>query len=114
MTKLQSITFPVPLSFSGQAFYIHFGRLADAEQLVKRFHYSRRLPGNVTGVFTLHERGGLFGEDGKPIAAAVFGIPANRWKERLAAVRTLVALLQAMSAHQQVASPALPEVEITS
>lgn len=33
---------------------------------------------------------------------------------RLAAVRTLVALLQAMSAHQQVASPALPEVEITS
>lgn len=37
---------------------------AAAEDLVKRFHYSRRWPSNVQLVMTAHRDGGLFGNKG--------------------------------------------------
>jgi hypothetical protein len=50
-----------------------------AESLVKRFHYTGRVPANVQFVATWHTPGGLFGDAGEAIAAAIFTIPASRW-----------------------------------
>lgn len=51
----------------------------EAEQLVKEFHYSHRIPSNVQMVMTAHLDGGLFGNRG-PIAGCVFySIPPTRW-----------------------------------
>ncbi len=52
---------------------------ADAESLVRRFHYSRRWPSNVQLVMTAHKGGGLFGNKGEAVAAVVYSIPGTRW-----------------------------------
>lgn len=53
----------------------------EANDLVSRFHYSHRVPANVQCVVTAHERGGLFGDRGRAIAAVFFSIPPTRWSE---------------------------------
>lgn len=57
------------------------GQIAEAIDLVKRYHYSRRAPGNVQLVCTGHENGGLFGDFGRAVAALFFSIPPTRWSE---------------------------------
>ena len=57
------------------------GRIAEADQLVRRFHYSARWPSNVQMVATGHADGGLFGDDGECLAALTFSIPPTRWSE---------------------------------
>jgi len=61
-----------------------------AEDLVKRFHYSHRIPGNVQIVGTWHEDGGLFGDFGPIIAAAFWSIPPTRWSEDVLELSRLV------------------------
>jgi len=46
--------------------------------LVRDFHYSRRMPSAVKHCFAWREDGGLFGDYGEPVAAAIFGQPVNR------------------------------------
>jgi hypothetical protein len=60
---------------------LHFrvGHMEDAERLVKSFHYSRRMAGNVQYVCTWHKPGGLFGDYGEAVAACTFSIPPTRW-----------------------------------
>ena len=62
---------------------LHFriGNRHEAEQMVLDFHYSKRVPSNVVMIGSLHLDGGLFGGDGKMVAAAFFSIPPTRWKE---------------------------------
>lgn len=62
-------------------FHFHVGRIDDATELVRDFHYSRRLPGNIQMVGTWHKAGGLFGDSGDAIAAIFFSIPPTRWSE---------------------------------
>jgi hypothetical protein len=61
--------------------HIHIGRLDEANELVKRFHYSRRPPGSIQTVTTWHESGGLFGDYGRAVAACYFSIPPTRWSK---------------------------------
>lgn len=58
--------------------------------LVKRFHYSRRMPGNIQHCYCIRSAGGLFGDRGEPIAAAIFSIPPTRWDEELIELTRLV------------------------
>ena len=62
---------------------LHFrvGDFDAAERLVKEWHYSHRMAGNVQLVGTWHEDGGLFGDYGPAIAAVTFSIPPTRWSE---------------------------------
>lgn len=46
--------------------------------LVKDFHYSKKMPSAITHCFAWREAGGLFGDYGKPVAAAIYGQPTNR------------------------------------
>ena len=46
--------------------------------LVRDFHYSRKMPSAVTHCFAWREAGGLFGDYGDPLAAAIYGQPTNR------------------------------------
>lgn len=46
--------------------------------LVKKFHYSRRLPSASTHCFAWRKDGGLFGDTGEPMAVAMYGQPVNR------------------------------------
>ena len=57
------------------------GCMADAKDLVERFHYSGRVPSNVQLVVTMHEDGGLFGDYGPTVAALFYSIPPTRWSE---------------------------------
>jgi hypothetical protein len=66
------------------------GQVQDAKNLVLRFHYSKRFAANVQFVGTFHENGGLFGDQGKCVAAAVFSIPPTRWKEEVLELTRLV------------------------
>ncbi len=70
--------------------FIASGRNAEAEALVKRFHYSRRVPSNVQLVVTWHEAGGLFGDLGECAAAVLFTVPATRWSEEVWELARLV------------------------
>lgn len=70
--------------------HFHSGKLDEAVDLVKRFHYSRRAPGNVQFVGTLHEGGGLFGDYGPALAACFFSIPPTRWSEDVLELSRLV------------------------
>jgi hypothetical protein len=71
---------------------LHFrsGCVDEACDLVKRHHYSRRIPSNVQFVGTLHEGGGLFGDYGKAVAAVFFCIPPTRWSESVLELSRLV------------------------
>lgn len=51
-----------------------------AQDLVERFHYSRRWPSNVQSVTVAHADGGLFGNKGDAVGAVVFSIPGTRWR----------------------------------
>lgn len=59
--------------------YIMTGATQDeVRSLIKSFHYSRRMPSAVLHCFALRSHGGLFGDTGEPIAAAIYGQPVNR------------------------------------
>ncbi len=45
--------------------------------LVRDFHYSRRMSSAIQHCFAAREPGGLFGDTGQIVAAAIFGLPAN-------------------------------------
>lgn len=50
--------------------------------LVRDFHYSGRMPSAIRHCFAWREPGGLFGETGEPVAAAIYGNPCNRnWNQ---------------------------------
>lgn len=51
----------------------------EANVLVKRFHYSHRIPSNIQFVGTLWTGGGMFGTKGDCVAACFFSIPPTRW-----------------------------------
>ena len=61
--------------------HYHDGKLGEAEDLIKKFHYSKRMPSNIQACITLHESGGLFGDYGPAVAACIFSIPPTRWSE---------------------------------
>lgn len=71
---------------------MHFrsNKIDEATDLVKQFHYSRRAPGNVQFVGSLHEDGGLFGDCGPILAACFFSIPPTRWSESVWELSRLV------------------------
>jgi len=71
---------------------LHFrtGFREEAEAMVLRHHYSRRLPSNVQMVGSLHLDGGLFGGDGPMVAAAFWSIPPTRWAEPVLELTRLV------------------------
>ena len=51
---------------------------AEVWPLVRDFHYSKKMPSAVTHCFTWRKAGGLFGDFGEPVAAAIYGQPTNR------------------------------------
>jgi hypothetical protein len=71
---------------------LHFaaGLVDEAGELVKRHHYSRRIPSNVQAVGTWHDAGGLFGDRGDAVAACFFAIPPTRWSESVLELARLV------------------------
>jgi hypothetical protein len=71
---------------------LHFrtGRRQEAEELVLKYHYSKRLPSNVQMIGSLHLDGGLFGGDGPIVAAAFWSIPPTRWSESVLELTRLV------------------------
>lgn len=58
--------------------------------LVRDFHYSRRMPGNIQHCYAARESGGLFGDSGEMFAAAIFSIPPTRWNEEVIELTRLV------------------------
>jgi hypothetical protein len=71
---------------------LHFltGQVAESEALVMRYHYSKRVPGSVLMIGSLHEQGGLFGDQGPAAAAAFFSSPPTRWTESVIELTRLV------------------------
>ena len=72
------------------ALFMHTGETDVAKALVKRYHYSRRWPGNVMLCCTWHEAGGLFGDSGEAVAACLFTVPPPAWSEPLWELSRLV------------------------
>lgn len=70
--------------------FIRTGRKHEADDLVKKHHYSHRAPSNVQQVVTWHCDGGLFGGDGTVMAACYFSIPPTRWSEEVWELSRLV------------------------
>ena len=68
----------------------HTGKVAEAERLVLRHHYSRRWPSSVLLVASGHAEGGLWGEDGECLAALTFSTPPTRWSESVWELSRLV------------------------
>ena len=70
----------------------HFttGNRAEADRLVRRFHYSGRIPSAVIACGCANECGGLFGDTGRVVAACYFGQPPTRWSEQVAELNRLV------------------------
>ena len=58
--------------------------------LIRDFHYSRRMPGNIQHVYAVRKPGGFFGDHGEVVAAAVFSIPPTRWSEDVIELTRLV------------------------
>jgi len=50
----------------------------DVWPLVRDYHYSHRMPSNIHQCFAWRSAGGLFGDRGEPLAAAIYGQPVNR------------------------------------
>jgi hypothetical protein len=66
---------------------------ADPEEiwpLVKQFHYSRRMPGNIQHCYAIRLAGGLFGDKGEVVAGSIFSIPGTRWSEEVLELTRLV------------------------
>jgi hypothetical protein len=70
--------------------HLRIGHASEADQLVRRFHYSKRPPANVQIVATLHDDGGLFGDYGDAVAACYLCIPPTRWSEAVLELARLV------------------------
>lgn len=70
--------------------HFHTGKVGEASALVMEFHYSRRPPANIQFVGSWHEDGGLFGDQGRCVAAAFFSIPPTRWREPVIELSRLV------------------------
>jgi hypothetical protein len=62
----------------------------EAWPLIKAHHYSRRMPKNIQHVYVIRRAGGLFGDRGEPIAAAIFSLPPTRWSEEVTELSRLV------------------------
>jgi hypothetical protein len=58
--------------------------------LVRDYHYSARMPANIQHCYALRRPGGLFGDYGEVVAAAVFSIPPTRWSEEVLELTRLV------------------------
>ncbi len=58
--------------------------------LVRDFHYSHRMPANIQHCYAFRGLGGLFGDSGEVMAAAVFSIPPTRWSEEVIELSRLV------------------------
>jgi hypothetical protein len=58
--------------------------------LVRDFHYSKRMPGNIQHCYAVRQPGGFFGDSGPVVAAAVFTIPPTRWSEDVIELARLV------------------------
>lgn len=71
---------------------MHFltGQIDEARDMVVHYHYSRHHPANCQFVGSLHEDGGLFGDQVPMIAACFFSIPATRWSEPVIELSRLV------------------------
>lgn len=65
------------------ALHFHTAQQDDVFALIKRFHYSHRVPPEryIQLIGSLHLNGGLFGNLGPCVAGAVFMVPATRWNE---------------------------------
>lgn len=75
--------------YTGQHFF-SVGYREEADRLVKRFHYSKRIPSNIIVCGCANEPGGLFGDRGRTIAACYFSIPPTRWSENVLELSRLV------------------------
>lgn len=59
--------------------------------LVRDFHYSKRMPSAALHCFAWRKPGGLFGDTGEPVAAAIYGQPVNRnWPQDALELQRLV------------------------
>lgn len=59
--------------------------------LVRDFHYSARMPAAIQHCFAIRKPGGLFGDTGEDVAAAIFGQPANAsWPKTALELQRLV------------------------
>lgn len=63
---------------------------ADVWPLVRKYHYSGRMPANIQHCYAVFDDGGLFGDRGELLAAAVFSIPPTRWSEPVIELSRLV------------------------
>lgn len=58
--------------------------------LVKQHHYSKRMPSNIQHCYAVRSAGGIFGDYGEVLAAAVFAYPPTRWSEKVIELIRLV------------------------
>ena len=59
--------------------------------LVRDYHYSKRMPSAMQHCFAVRKPGGLFGDTGEIVAAAIFGQPANTsWPKTALELQRLV------------------------
>jgi hypothetical protein len=58
-------------------YHLHLHQDDEAKELVRRFHYSHRVPSNIQLIATAHEVGGLFGDLGPAVAACFVSIPGS-------------------------------------
>jgi hypothetical protein len=52
---------------------------AEVWPLIKAHHYSKRMPSAAMHTFAVRKDGGLFGDYGEPVAAAIYGNPVNKY-----------------------------------
>lgn len=72
------------------ALHVHLGQRNYARDLVRRYHYSHRMPSGEQLILTWHEDGGLFGDAGAAVAALIFATPATRWSQPVLELARLV------------------------
>ncbi len=77
-------------SIPASSLHFWFNDHESAKDLVGTFHYSARWPVSVVLSVTAHLDGGLFGNKGEAVAAAVFTIPGTRWSEPVIELSRLV------------------------
>ena len=78
------------MSVDIQGFHLATNRQDEADGLVMKYHYSKRIPGSVQLCLTLHEDGGLFGDSGPAVAAIYYSSPPTRWSEPVLELSRLV------------------------
>jgi hypothetical protein len=75
--------------YADNQLFFHLGMHREANQLVKKYHYSGR-PVNPIVCGTFHAPGGLFGTIGEAVAACIFASPPTRWSEPVLELLRLV------------------------